>query len=677
MEKYTTVRESSRDVPVGILADIYKEVSFRRQMLSNRVDAVKANNSKSDELPAWRGDHTFSSDAAKYSFLNFIEPEVAQKHPDWSKQKIRKEAITKFQQRLEQDLLYEQKESSHEETAVQWKVIEVSHGVKELATDYGGEVITLKQLWDHTREYARFVGIPAAYNKEEEKAQLAMEQSFVRGDISAYVSVISHPDAVRYVQVWERGAEGTIASKQIDLYKTTGRDFSHTEGSALVSHLAEFTKKEKGSSVIVSEAEYAHFMIGQGGVSEADIRIIASMQTRVSEAQVLFPTMPIHAVESSQNVPNPVFGEAKDIFADLRAYVSEAINQKITHMKKKSPETTKSSTSKELHKKSSDVAVERVLIESASTHPIVKQVTQNEKQALFETPSTMKEVLSDWVISQTAINYISMYPESAGGALFWVLHLGESSKDRSSEKFVTALHHDIADTLQKMMHSVGKLFEKNNDMPLAKNIIAEIHPERSEKTPNTDVSEKEKVVIERIKNLFVLLIADKEVSILESAKAIFEDITVLLWPKSSKQEAHTKSMSKDNAQHSQESIQIKKPERSTVLFIHSLLYWIILSYSFDNVRHETSKTKQTNDGLVLKKIDGKTREDSKEVQSPPWILLSIIWHLSMIREAAMVSVQATPVQQKKSTPSPVSSNASIVSILPLTGVIFPRAFVLE
>ena len=37
------------------------------------------------DRPKWRGDHSFSADAARYSFSNFIEPEVAKSHPSWTR----------------------------------------------------------------------------------------------------------------------------------------------------------------------------------------------------------------------------------------------------------------------------------------------------------------------------------------------------------------------------------------------------------------------------------------------------------------------------------------------------------------------------------------------------------------------------------------------------------------
>ena len=99
-----------------------------------------------------------------------------------------------------------------------------------------GKKGTCYQIWrraHHTfttlgthKEYAQHIGNPRAYNKEEARSQIAMQDAFINGHASGFVSILSHPDSVRYVQLWEKMPTGDIASKQIDLYATTGRDFT-------------------------------------------------------------------------------------------------------------------------------------------------------------------------------------------------------------------------------------------------------------------------------------------------------------------------------------------------------------------------------------------------------------------------------------------------------------------
>ena len=152
-----------------------------------------------------------------------------------------------------------------------------------MQSKYGEDYITLRELWDHTREFAEITHTPGGYNEEEAKAQLAMQDVFIRGEANGFVSVLSHPDAVRYVQVWEKSEEGDVISKQIDLFSTTGRDFTNEESVQLIHHLAEY----QGSTPVIHaevESTYAHFFVSEGNtVRENDIRTIAIAQSFVRE----------------------------------------------------------------------------------------------------------------------------------------------------------------------------------------------------------------------------------------------------------------------------------------------------------------------------------------------------------------------------------------------------------
>ena len=64
MEKYTLIRDQLSDVSNRMLSDIYRDVTYRRQMTATRVENVRADLKKINDAPVWRGDHTFNSDAA-------------------------------------------------------------------------------------------------------------------------------------------------------------------------------------------------------------------------------------------------------------------------------------------------------------------------------------------------------------------------------------------------------------------------------------------------------------------------------------------------------------------------------------------------------------------------------------------------------------------------------------
>lgn len=245
-----------------------------RMMMARDVPVLSDRKDEQD-ASVWRGDHLFSSEAASYSLVNFIEPEVAREHPDWSTGRIKSEASQRFTKRLAQDLTYEHNERNHVETTVVWKPHVTSAGDVELATEYGDGYITLRELWEHTREFAEYSGNPEAYNAAEARAQLTMQEKFLRGDASQYVSMLSHPDSIRYVQIWEKATDGTVSSRQLDLHKTTGRDFTHNEGDALVAALSAI-QNDAGHEVSSVSLHYSHVFLKHGTIKEDQIRTLAS-----------------------------------------------------------------------------------------------------------------------------------------------------------------------------------------------------------------------------------------------------------------------------------------------------------------------------------------------------------------------------------------------------------------
>ncbi len=659
MEKYITDRNTT-DTTNTVLADIYKDVVYKRQMVSTRVDAVKAN---SDTTSTWRGDHSFSSEAAKYSFLNFIEPDVAQKHPDWSKEKIRKEALVKFQQRLEQDLSYEQQEAAHVESAVQWKVVETTPGQRELATEYGGETVTLRQLWDHTREYAAFVKNPAAYNQEEEKAQYAMEQAFVHGEAQSYVTVLSHPDAVRYVQIWERGEDGEVASKQLDLYKTVGRDLSFEEGNALIRHLAQYTTESTGQTVQRGDADYAHFMLSSGTVGESDIRTIATMQ--IAQTREFLQTSTLHySIDTISHAAIGATYDTKQALGEMRHYLGDTMGQAIHDIQKKFLDTPSTQNTQEKMTHPHTTAHEQT---SAHRQPDAEDGHTLSPNEEAHKESAVKTILSEWIISQTMIDVVSLYPESAGGALFWLVHMAQKDipipEDGPSKQPTT-----VVETMRSLMRSMTKLFETpsavhadNKPAPLVR--IEEIH------TGETDQGDHK---TQRPFDAFLhaLLGEDKEPLSLKNVFVMMRHIASIAWPVlegSSPQRSHFPMPEIPGNAVSENTHRDRAVHRVTF----ALLYWFILSeigqglQSLPKKHPEQLLNPNTNKDVMQE-------PESPKAAQPPWILLSIIWYLTMLREGGMAATaQATSAQ---SVVDPIGVTAIV---LPSSGIIFLRSFVIE
>lgn len=340
-----------------------------------------------EDGPKWRGDHSFSADAARYSLTNFIEPEVAKSHPSWTREQVRSHARETFEKRLHQDLAYEKKESSHEESSVTWQPIQTEKGW-ELATVYGDTMITLSELWEHTKEFAAFAGNPAAYNAEEHATQLRMQDAFICGEATGFVSVLSHPDAVRYVQVWKKTDDGSIVSTHIDLAKTTGRDFTHEESAAFIHHLQSVHGGDAAP-----ESTYAHFFVRGENVSEHDIRAVAISRTiEVNHARI---------PRERENVGDTVLRDTFDSMAVIGAYLRDHIERRISDFKEHAQKIRK----------------------PPDEHPIPvieKQLTFMTQRIKRDAQEPVKSLLANWWVTKGILHHVDRVPVAAVPALSWI-----------------------------------------------------------------------------------------------------------------------------------------------------------------------------------------------------------------------------------------------------------------
>ncbi len=363
-----------------------------------RVASSKGERNDVSGASQWRGDHTFSSSAAGFSLRNFIEPEIEMRNPSLSKKKVQQLALDTFELRLRQDLSFEHQETNHIDTTVHWKIVDGINGKKELATAYGAEFITLSQLWDHTRAYATHTGNPNAYNREEERAQISMQDAFINGNATGFVTVISHPDAIRFVQVWEKTTTGDVLSKQIDLYATTGRDFTHIEGEELVERISKF-HETIGASAKQEDISYTHVLLTSGAITVDDIRTIA-----VAHAYTNMPhDVPMHT--------DMVAGIAKKMQQDISEAVAVLgmdfhmyIQKRIDDMEEKFIKK------REVQKVSLPDAVPMVIKKSQAVSMVSEGVTT-------QTKKSVEDVFSEWVFGHTVISYALLHQVFALSAI--------------------------------------------------------------------------------------------------------------------------------------------------------------------------------------------------------------------------------------------------------------------
>jgi hypothetical protein len=227
----------------------------------------------------WDGGHNPSVNAVQYAFKNFIVEPIKQQHPDWSLSQVEEAAYVELDLRRAKDArLYQGELDREPEMTTEWDVVETSPGRYELATEYGGGKITLRELWEHTREYADAIGKPWAYSEEEAKAQLDAQDALIKGEAASFMSFLSHPDGIRYATVMERNPDGSIKSKIVDIALTVGHDLSEKEATEFVAHMADYYKESKKGEAVRTGSDYPHFMMTHGSIEVRDVRVLAKEQ---------------------------------------------------------------------------------------------------------------------------------------------------------------------------------------------------------------------------------------------------------------------------------------------------------------------------------------------------------------------------------------------------------------
>lgn len=574
------------------------EKQYRDRLVVRGIQVVR--DEDSDDRPKWRGDHSFSVEAANYSLTNFIEPEVKKKHPDWTHEKVHENALWQFEKRLHQDQSFEKKETAHEESRVFWQPIQTDKGW-ELATVYGDTMITLSDLWEHTKEFAAFAGNPAAYNAEEHIVQLRMQDAFIRGEASGFVSILSHPDSIRYVQVWKKNDDGTIVSTHIDLHKTTGRDFTHEEGILLIRNLQSLHGGDT-----TPESSYAYFMSRKEEVSEQHIRSFAILQT----------------AEVTRSVGKIVFSDTTDSMMMLGTSLRNQIERRISdygeHTRKK-------------RKMSGEHTVLVNEKKHTTQHPHTKRYGQE----------PIKLLLADWWVTKGILHQVDRVPVAAVAALTWATRDITSSPiesiivRRTSEK--TTNDRKEARLTQSPVH---KKFSERAKEWIVKSTKKLIWRAELVKTPVSTVSRIKKVESDltytiAVRNVFLRFVERvRHVYRIDATREIFVRGRVLnafreksrrfieLTKRTLREIVRRRKPTKDT--QFQTEVKVREhflPIEVPLLRFAFLVWWAVYF-------HRGTETSSERIESVSRR-----KNVSVETDQTPWILLSIIWYLTMLRES--------------------------------------------
>lgn len=231
----------------------------------------------------WNGGHTFSQSAVDFGLQEYIEPEVAQKNPQLSPTEIRFEATRILALRLAQDLSFDRKETLREEEMVtKWEVAEID-GKKQLVTRYGNGQVSLEELWHHTEEFALRVGKPEAFNRAEMQTQLAIQDALIAGRATSVAFTLSHPESVRYVQHWQRREDGAFYSTQIDIGNHAGRDLRHDE---VKGFLDRFRDQHRDTAIDVEGAVAGSYVAVRGSMDITAIPRTVKLHAMTHDAEL-------------------------------------------------------------------------------------------------------------------------------------------------------------------------------------------------------------------------------------------------------------------------------------------------------------------------------------------------------------------------------------------------------
>ncbi len=637
---------------------------FYDRMAIRGIPVLRDGDAESD-APVWRGDHSFSPDAATYSLMHFIEPEVAREHPDWTQGQIHAFALERFEKRLAQDLSYEHREIIHEESVVNWRPVETGNGAVELATEYGGKMVTLSQLWEHTKEYAAFAGNPAAYNRAEHEAQLLMQDKLINGSSSGYVSVLSHPDAVRYVQVWQKSDNGDVISQHVDLFAATGKDFSPDEAKELIYHLSDFHSQRIESHD--TDFTYAHFFMSQGSVHTDDIRTIAIAQSvHTEESSHEHGGLPLRRLHPGTAVP-------------VAADIAEAIQKTGQYFRVKIEEKIQALTKFIGVAPESRVRVKVSPRESVRSNPTARRETVRARVKEMKKKTGEKEqsdtaissVLSEWWISRTMAAFVPYLPVASEATLYWFAVLREISVDTAREgpfqsrekynmpvaaKSEKSAPHSVADVWKLFVLQLKSSFALY--VPLAAEKInhgeLETHlaPKFTAPVPHEGVlrqkrSERAQTVswyeIAKILSLFFRFSGETQTgsSLSKEVPAITENLR-------------------------ENGVVLTEAQ---VIPVGRFMFALILQWLWSEVPGKMRRRNESevlDSGTMKKGMHGEqVRSEEQLTERVPWMLLSIIWHLSMIRESGT----QTASQQKGSRPKRKRKKAAY----PARGIIFAFA----
>lgn len=651
-----------------------------------------------DNFPGggWNGNHNLSISVLYFDLEEYEIPAVAEEHKkdNWTHDQIREEAITRISRRSAVNMKFYMGEIGEtdrdDETTIVWTPTETAPGVYELTTKWADKTISMRDLWNRTKNYARRTGKTEAYDPKEEKVQMDMQEKFLRGDIDSYIAPIWHPENVRLVQVMERQADGSVIADQLDIAQAVGRDLTRDEAELLIKNISKISE----NGVLHESSEYPHLMLQRGFFDKGNIVYLAQRQIQAVDRKrhkekISLKGFAVREIKVDVQIPRSLVG--KVIGAKIK---ESAVGQEVEKTKRvldvkplenflyHSGETRRVTP---LFEKKKIIAkrVDEIIEKGRSA--LVKLQEKSQEAAIFITQRyrdmrqslRILSIVPDSRLARVAMPFVllSLTKEMPKSILSV-----EKSKKRHKKKEV------------KKIKRKEKLHIKTTGLKESRvKYIGTEHPLK----PQADRKEKrleKKKIIEAV--TIKLLDLNKKLLLKEKLVKVAKEIFIVI-PTQTKKEfiswIQRKKETEQKAHVILEKKGIVKPKEKT-LWTHVAVLAGELGRLIDLQKpEETTKKKgkiesayadRAKNGVLKEKrriklqeaivgfslswvmllllasephegeqkLDKEKKKEEKESSTEketPWLLLSIIWHMTMIREQGIVQVTGKKQKKKK------------------------------
>ncbi|MBI3577345.1 hypothetical protein HY086_04885 [Candidatus Gottesmanbacteria bacterium] len=619
------------------------------------------------EHGGWRNDHSFNSGAAVYGFWNFIIPEVAAEHPDWSPSQVHTEGLSRFNFRISEGMGYARKEQKGEDTIKIWRPEERNGEVMLVIHGGAYDGYTLEQLWGHTEDYAKDQGKQGVVDHQEYLAQKAFHKALLSGEVASTASIVGHPDSVKIFQSFLHGSDGLFYSHQIDLKKATGRTLTFSEGKTLMAKLYE----KYAENASVSEARHDHFMLKKGQVVSSDVKMIAQAIVLTARPDV------ISAITS--NVVGDAVATARSFYLFVEAKRGEVEYYKKIKNADTIPE--RNTLKKILQKPESFTKAIEIHSLKAKQTVLVAHFVRETRVGIGAVPFLIGVLAKELPVPLKAVEKsIARYKKKEAKKLKKEIMEMRERQNRRSRKTIAMVRRRSEEQIIRKSESNTKRKTKKQLQ-----LLGEM-PLRKKKKVGSELAKKVIKKTEKVTN--------RDFVKTRKEKTLFR--VLVLWVKrwhpirEIGENKINRKVSKKTKELTQLPIireQKRKQQEVTAGFSIAWIVWLLFDLlekkkthfknSFVVENNKNSTTIGVDKPLVKPAITGE-KEDTPEgliSKGPPeWILLTIIWYLAQQKEAGLFGLTATGqnlvLQQKNNKKKPLRKSFSIQAVLAQRGVIY-------